>query len=99
MTVCLASRQRAKLFVKCSSTRRKNERTVSAKARHVTKRETGWTGSDAKRVAHDAMGNRTDERERGMNSAWQSGRTVRVGRKRRANGARQNGTERDQKVG
>ena len=46
MTVCLANRQRAKLFVEDSSTRRKKERDLSAES--ATRDRTG-DGTDGKR--------------------------------------------------
>ena len=46
VTVCLAKRQRAKLFVEYSSTRRKKERTVSAES--ATRDKTG-VGMEGKR--------------------------------------------------
>ena len=74
MTVCLANRQKTKLFVEYNSTLRKKERTVrKKKARHGTERETGRTGRDAERVTHDATGIRRDEMELRLNSAQRSG--------------------------
>ena len=43
VNVCLANCQGAKLLVEYSSTRRKKQRAVSAKAGHMTERETGRT--------------------------------------------------------
>ena len=46
--------------------------------------ETGWTGRDAERVAHDSAGNRTYKWDHRANSAQASGKMAREGRKRRA---------------
>ena len=91
VTVCLVNRQRAKKFVEYNSTRRKKKRTVRRKREKGGERETGRTGRDAERVAHDATGNRTDKLERRANGARRNGKTARAGRKRRADGARRNG--------
>ena len=91
VTVCLANRQRAKMFVEYNSTRRKKERTVRRKRETGQDGGTGRTGKDAERITHDATGNRTDKRERRANGARRNGKTARAGRKRRADGARRNG--------
>ena len=61
MTVCLSNRQRAKLFVEYSSTRRKKER-KSGERRELNTGQNGRRDGreDVEPVTHDAMGKRTD---------------------------------------
>ena len=73
MTVCLANRQRARMFVEYNSTRRKKERTVSAES--ATRDRTG-DGTDGKR--------RRMSNARRDGSARQSRKMARAWRKRRA---------------